>query len=119
MELFLPGILHSGIFFKKNSNFYLTARANSAKTVAMETNHKLFKTGKALLFITSGLLLSGACLQARPWTTEEDQILTDAVQNPKYRYLSGQFNWVAIAKQMEGRTGDESFGSRYQKKKMD
>jgi hypothetical protein len=50
----------------------------------METNNKFPKSGKALLFITSGLLLSDPCFGAprKPWTPEENEILTAAVQSP-------------------------------------
>jgi bacterioferritin-associated ferredoxin len=68
-EFYIPGFFYSRFltwkFFKKNSTFYLTACADSATTFAMDKN-KIFKTGKALLFITSGLLLSDACLAAAP-----------------------------------------------------
>jgi hypothetical protein len=93
-------------FFKKNLNFYLTARANSATTFAMDKNN-IFKTGKALLFITSGLLLSDACFAAAParpraacvkWTPDEDDLLIKLVAT------HGVGKWVTIAKGIPGTT---------------
>jgi hypothetical protein len=77
----------------------------------METNNKLSKSGKALLFITSGLLLSDPCFGAAPaktrapyqkWTAEEDEILKTAVQS--YIQKGHVPFWVKIAEQIPGRT---------------
>jgi hypothetical protein len=71
----------------------------------METNNKLFKMGKTLFVITSGLLLSNACFASSPadtltktrtrsartrvyptrtcerWTPEKDQILRNGIKD--------------------------------------
>jgi hypothetical protein len=121
-------------FFKKNLNFYLTARINSATTFAMDKN-KIFKTGKALLFITSGLLLSDACFAAAPARPPVDYFHLAADQvNPlpvpvaaparsraaRVNWTTGEDNqltqlheelgnkWAAIARQMNtGKTGNQ------------
>jgi hypothetical protein len=72
--------------------------------------NKIFKTGKALLFITSGLLLSDACFAAAParpraarvdWTKDEDARLIDLVAT------HGEGKWAKIAKGIPGRTGHQ------------
>jgi hypothetical protein len=72
----------------------------------MEKN-KIFKTGKALLFITSSLLFTDACFAAAParpraarvdWTKDEDNQLERLVAT------HGVGKWAIIAKRLPGRT---------------
>jgi hypothetical protein len=83
----------------------------------METNNKLSKSGKALLFITSGLLLSDPCFGAPriKWTAEEDARLIQLVQAALYdptkqhqfgKYV-GQPNWVVIATHVPNKTAKQ------------
>jgi hypothetical protein len=84
----------------------------------MEKNN-IFKTGKALLFITSGLLFTDACFGGRHsiFSPDEDEKLTDVMtsispkSHPGLFHQSGKHKgkpyWEAVAKLFPGRTAKQ------------
>jgi hypothetical protein len=76
--------------------------------------NNIFKTGKALLFITSGLLFTDACFAAAParpraacvkWIPDEDARLIDLVAT---HGVGNWGDWTAIAREMNtGKTNKQ------------